>query len=599
MKKIILGAVISLLMLGGSDAAAMPKYEARCFATGCGAVSDDGKRAIFTFDEPLDAWFPGSSPTNMVYERVDGTTRALFEYPEGKVRGVILHAVSDDARRAIIETRSPISPDDTDGFGNDYFAVEDGVAELISWDPADPATKSSPKLSWSFAAASSDARIVYLGRWNSADACSETWVRTATELTKLPRQCQFDRFAGISNDGLSAFSIRDYKAGSGWFESWVTSLFRYRGQSETNMADPTAIPGWNGVANSTSWIDFAESPDGESMLFGSGYPYSSTDAGSDFDVYLRDETGHFTDLSGDLPGAPGAIEGDRALGLSSDGQRALLATTRQLAPEDQDQSLDGYLRTVGGGAELVTTGPADDGSNFRNPAWAMSSMGPVQAWRIDASDDLSVIAFDSYQQLVPQDTDQEADVYVRFDGQTTLASTGPAATGANLEAKLLGISNDGSRVAFTTMEPLVEVDLDDRMDVYARSTGVTALSTDEEGASASARRGKKRTVLLSAESMAPEMKLVGKPRARGRSVSMKLRCPKTEESGPCRGKVDVRLVGARNVKGFARFRIKTGQTRLVRAKLGSMVSRRQATIRIKAWDRLGNTSAISRRVRLR
>ena len=56
------------------------RYEAPCLASGCGGVSEDGKRAVFTFDEPLAYdW----APEDQVYQRYQGQTTGLVNFPEG------------------------------------------------------------------------------------------------------------------------------------------------------------------------------------------------------------------------------------------------------------------------------------------------------------------------------------------------------------------------------------------------------------------------------------------------------------------------------------------------------------------------------------
>lgn len=160
MKKFVLGMILSLSMLGAADADAVPKYNASCMFNGCGGVSDEGERAIFTFDD----MYPGPDADFDIYQRVNGETSKLIDYPEGKYRQAQLEFVSDNARRAIVETRSPLTPDDTDGWGNDFFAVQDGVPELISWDPADPSTKSE-NIDLQLIDATDDGRTLYFYRF--------------------------------------------------------------------------------------------------------------------------------------------------------------------------------------------------------------------------------------------------------------------------------------------------------------------------------------------------------------------------------------------------------------------------------------------------
>lgn len=156
------------------------------------------------------------------------------------------------------------------------------------------------------------------------------------------------------------------------------------------------------------------------------------------------------------------------------------------------------------------------------------------------------------------------------------------------------MSPEGSQIAFTTVESLVGVDTDDHMDVYQRSVaGVSLVAASRDGAtvSASKKAGRSRTVLLSAESVAPKMKVGTAKQKSARFVTLKLKCPKAEETGPCRGTVKLRPKTAGGAKGKGTFRIKSGAGRLVRVKLASPVKRQQswrARVQVTAADALGN-----------
>lgn len=614
MKKLILGAVLGLLLVSATSAGAMPKYEPHCLFSGCGGVSADGKRAIFTFDEPLDMLYPGSGP-HMVYKRVGGQTRALFDFPEGKARPVTLLAVSDNARRTIVQTRSPLTENDTDGFGDDYFAIQDGVPELLSWDPADPATASSPTLGYSFSRASDDARTVYFTRSSRQgdNYCSDTLARTSSGWKTVALGC-FQAIEGASRDGRDIYFngfAGDPLSGS----RWAGNLYRLRDGAYTMMMDlPATVTG----LNCSTFSRFGDATaDGETMLFSTNQKAAPADQDDDHDIYLRRPDGSLSlltdspDDGGDACMPKQGTESDHPIGLSSDGSRALFATQARLAPEDTDSAMDAYLHVDGQAPTLITTGPTDDNSETRNPAFGDKLAGwDVLYWRIDASDDLTAIAFDTRQRLVPEDTDDSIDVYLWRDGETELVSTGPTASGAELDAKLFGISNDGSQVAFSTREALVAVDTDNRMDIYSRSTGHLGQlegEEDEQGlqkasASVSAvKQPKRRTRLISAESIAPRMKVVGKVALSGRRAAVRLRCPKAERSGPCRGVVRIRVSGRKAVRGSTRFRVRSGKTARLRIGLNRKVRGRKgkAKLRIKAADRLGNTARSTRRIAVR
>src|SRR5215210_1497969 len=77
-------------------------------------------------------------------------------------------------------------------------------------------------------------------------------------------------------------------------------------------------------------------------------------------------------------------------------------------------------------------------------------------------------------QLAETDEDTAFDLYDRTAGQTVHVSRG--AVNGNSDsgtAMFVGASADGSRVWFSTTEPLVAADLDTRVDLYQRSGGVT------------------------------------------------------------------------------------------------------------------------------
>jgi hypothetical protein len=93
-----------------------------------------------------------------------------------------------------------------------------------------------------------------------------------------------------------------------------------------------------------------------------------------------------------------------------------------------------------------------------------------------SSADGSRAFFESEERLVRADMDNRSrDVYERFGGQTLLVSQGETDGTAQIDAQFLGASADGTRVFFTTNEPLLSEDGDGAQDVYERSGGETRL----------------------------------------------------------------------------------------------------------------------------
>ena len=584
---LVLGAVF-----GASTAGATPRYEPSCPFSACGAVSDDGKRAIFTFDEPLDMFYPGSGP-DTIYQRSGGQTRALIDFPEGKERSIRLMTVSEDARVAIVQTRSPLTRDDEDGFGDDYFAIEDGVPRLLSWLPGVPDSKSSPGLAMHFERLSNDGRTSYFRALNERNTwqCQDRWAQTAESMTKLPIPCEGSRIIGLTENG-SLFTS----------ERWSEDTYRITGDERVNLYDFYDPNEWYPCSGDSYFGD--ASADGQTTLFESDFRLAPEDQDADRDIYRGNPDGSFDLLSSseapaELPECDPRRE-IKALALSADGSRALFATQDRLSPEDLDDSTDLYLHAPGGEPRLVSTGPSDQSPEVRNPAPDEYMPGwSTLHWRVDGSEDLEAIAFDSKQRLVPEDRDSAADVYLWRDGSTELISTGPTATGGEIDTKLFGASNDGNRVSFSTMESLVPTDMDERMDIYSRAAGTTT-RVDEGGASISAaRKPARRTELISAESMAPRMKVRGSVDVRGRLAVVKLLCPRTEETGPCRGRATLRLSQGKG-SSSARFRIKTGRVAKVRFRLARPYSARtlRASVRGRASDGLGNSIRFARTVRV-
>jgi hypothetical protein len=100
--------------------------------------------------------------------------------------------------------------------------------------------------------------------------------------------------------------------------------------------------------------------------------------------------------------------------------------------------------------------------------------GASPAFYDGTSPDGEVAVFTTTEQMVPGDTDQEPDVYVRaFDeglGEyvTREVSLGPAGGNDTRPAIYDGISVDGTAVVFSTDEPMVSADTDQEEDVYLR-----------------------------------------------------------------------------------------------------------------------------------
>jgi hypothetical protein len=150
-------------------------------------------------------------------------------------------------------------------------------------------------------------------------------------------------------------------------------------------------------------------------------------------------------------------------GSSPDGEVTFFETSESLLSSDVDSSQDLYQRSAGAPA-LVSAGEGGRG-NLAVPAsfeWA-SRTGP------------QVVVFTTAEALTDEDSDSSQDVYARSGGVSTLVSLGPEGGGGEFSATFAGAADDGSKIFFSTVEPLVADDTDTSADVYVRSGDETVL----------------------------------------------------------------------------------------------------------------------------
>jgi hypothetical protein len=149
-------------------------------------------------------------------------------------------------------------------------------------------------------------------------------------------------------------------------------------------------------------------------------------------------------------------------GASADGSRIFFQSSEALVTADTDTRIDTYER-AGATTTLLSIGPAGGNGAFNASFSANSADG-------------TRVFFRTAEPLVSGDTDTTQDLYERFNGTTTLMSTGPAGGNGTFQAIFNAISQDGSRALFSTAESLVGADADGGWtDVYQRSNGTTTL----------------------------------------------------------------------------------------------------------------------------
>jgi hypothetical protein len=213
------------------------------------------------------------------------------------------------------------------------------------------------------------------------------------------------------------------------------------------------------------------SADGTRVVFKTSESLVSADTDGMPDVYQR-AGGQTTLISTGPAGGNGAFVAF-SVGASADATRLLFWTAESMVSADTDTAMDLYER-AGGQTTLISTGPT--GAN-----------APVDAFPSRESADGTRVFFATAGSLVSADTDTDFDIYERTGGNTTLVSTGPAASGATGAGSVATCqtSTDGTHVFFDTSESLVSADTDSQNDVYERTGGQTILvSTGPTGGNA-------------------------------------------------------------------------------------------------------------------
>jgi hypothetical protein len=201
----------------------------------------------------------------------------------------------------------------------------------------------------------------------------------------------------------------------------------------------------------------SSSNDGAQVLFETDEPLVAADTDTDVDIYER--SGGTTTLV--TSGGGHAVEGSHFPVPVATGGAVFFQTRDRLLAADTDTAIDVYER-AGGTTTLVSIGD-------------VNGNGPDNAFFAGASLDGTKVFFGTSERLVATDADTRMDVYERAGGTTTMISVGEINGNAGYNARFGRASLDGTRVLFSTNEPLVAADTDANRDIYERSGGVTTL----------------------------------------------------------------------------------------------------------------------------
>lgn len=254
-----------------------------------------------------------------------------------------------------------------------------------------------------------------------------------------------ERLAGADADGGEEdIYVRDLEAGS-------TDLVSFAGTCPPELpVDQNCEPSFGGA-----------SADGSHVFFETNDRVSEADTDKSQDLYDWSE-GSVELVSTGSGGGNGAGNVTFA-GTSPDGAAAFFETTESLLAGDTDSSQDVYRREAGA-TVLISDGEGEKGNlAFAASFEWVSRSGP------------QVVVFATAEQLTADDTDSAQDVYARSEGTTTLLSIGPEGGDGAFSASFAEAAADASTVFFATSESLLSEDTDSSQDIYARSGEETTL----------------------------------------------------------------------------------------------------------------------------
>jgi hypothetical protein len=198
------------------------------------------------------------------------------------------------------------------------------------------------------------------------------------------------------------------------------------------------------------------SADGTRAYFSSIENLAATDTDVEtVDAYERTPSGALVHLSDSKMGADFNDVSAYVAAVTPDARHALFVTREPLLASDTDASDDIYDYGPAGLVH-VSDGPGPDASGFG-----------ITFKRV--SDDGSRVYFESREKLLPADTDDSADAYLRTAAGLSLLTDTPTGPDAEQEAHLLDVTPDGTRVVFETREPLAATDTDTANDIYVRA----------------------------------------------------------------------------------------------------------------------------------
>jgi hypothetical protein len=480
--------LMTLLGLTASGAVASSASAAPAFYDG---NSSDGSIAVFSSKEQM---VPGDTDQELdVYVRsFDGglgeyLTREVSIGPKGgnDAQPANYDGISQNGREVFFSTDESLVGADTDHAEDVYVRdLVENRTVLASPGDVNCAAQNCGKgeLDATFlpGGVAREGGVVFFGSNERLDAADQdnafdVYVRDlAAETTRLVSapdpgcgacgdQGRDSQFRGTDESGDLAFLTTDEKLASADGDSGETDIYLHdRGAGTTTLVSVAgSCPPDLTVGQNCEPSFGGASLDGSHVFFETNDRVLGSDTDKFQDVYDW-SAGGVEQASIGPDGGNGGFNVTFA-GTSPSGDAAFFETSEKLTSDDDDSSQDVYQRSAGA-TSLISAGEAGKG-NEAAPAffeWVTWS-GP------------QIVAFTTDEQMVEGDDDSAQDVYTRSGGTTILVSIGSEGGNGELSATFAGAADDGSKIFFATVEPIVEEDVDTSQDIYLRADEETFL----------------------------------------------------------------------------------------------------------------------------
>jgi hypothetical protein len=433
-------------------------------------LSRDGTRNFFLTSERI---LPADNDNAVdLYQRFNGFTTLLSDRIQPgadqalNVGGV---RVTDDGTRAFFLTNERLVADDGDS-ATDVYLRTGNTTTLVS-DRTTGADQNKPATLGGFSANGS--RVFFSTAESlidgDGDATTDVYQRYNGSTTLLSDRVQPGPdnetpavFRGSSSDGGRVFFVTAEDIISSDDDS-ARDVYQRSGTTTRLLSDRIR----DNADDETAAFFEGSSADGTHVFFSTAESLLEDDGDGSSDVYER-ASATVTRLISDRVQAGADEVGDALFdGSSTDGNRVFFSTAEPILGTDGDNTLDVYQRSNGTTTTLLSD-RIQSGADGNFPA----------SFR-RASTDGSRVFFHTDEAILADDTDPDVqDVYQRVPGSTSLISDRiQDRQDGEFSAFLLGISSDGSRAFFQTFEQLLSDDQDEDVDIYERSAGATSFVT--------------------------------------------------------------------------------------------------------------------------